>query len=76
MPLTDVIVVKQGRVLASGASQANFAIGNVYLGYKPLGYLLEDLEPLAVVTPGGGVLQIDAGGDTLQIDPAGDGLSI
>lgn len=42
LPWTTQIVFKQASLHASGASQNNFAIGNAYLGYQPLNYLLED----------------------------------
>lgn len=40
---TAPIVFKQMSILAVGASQAGFAIGNLYLKYQPLGYLLNVL---------------------------------
>ena len=42
LPWTSQIVFKQATISASGQSLANFAIGNMYLGYQPLNYLLED----------------------------------
>jgi hypothetical protein len=36
------IIFKQGTLSCAGASQAGFAIGNMYAGYQILGYLLED----------------------------------
>ena len=40
---TAPCVFKQMSILAVGASQAGFAIGNLYLKYQPLGYLLNVL---------------------------------
>ena len=36
------IVFKQGSLSCTGASQAGFAIGNLYVGYQIRGYMLED----------------------------------
>jgi hypothetical protein len=43
MQWTTPIVFKQMSVLISGASQGGTAIGNLYLKYQPLGYLLSVL---------------------------------
>lgn len=43
VPWTAPIIFKQMSVLTVGASQAGFAIGNLYLKYQPLGYLLNVL---------------------------------
>ena len=43
LPWTAPIVFKQMSILAVGASQGGFAIGNLYLKYQPLGYLLDVL---------------------------------
>lgn len=40
---TTPMVFKQMSILATGASQGAFAIGNLYLKYQPLGYLLNVL---------------------------------
>jgi len=37
------MVFKQMSILATGSSQGAFAIGNLYLKYQPLGYLLNVL---------------------------------
>lgn len=43
IPWTGPIIFKQMSILAVGTSQAGFAIGNLYLKYQPLGYLLNVL---------------------------------
>lgn len=43
IPWTAPIVFKQGSILVVGASQGSFALGNLYLKYQPLGYLLNVL---------------------------------
>jgi len=43
IPWTTPIIFKQGSILVVGASQASFAIGNLYMKYQPLGYLLNVL---------------------------------
>lgn len=43
IPWTAPIIFKQMSILAVGSSQAGFAIGNLYLKYQPLGYLLNVL---------------------------------
>lgn len=43
VPWTAPIIFKQASILVVGASQAGFAIGNLYLKYQPLGYLLNVL---------------------------------
>ena len=43
IPWTAPIIFKQMSILSVGASQAGFAIGNLYLKYQPLGYLLNVL---------------------------------
>lgn len=40
IPWTGPIIFKQMNILAVGSSAAGFAIGNLYLKYQPLGYLL------------------------------------
>jgi hypothetical protein len=42
LPWTSQLVFKQASLRAAGHSQPSFAIGNAYLGYQPLNYLLED----------------------------------
>jgi hypothetical protein len=42
VPWSAPVIFKQVSVQCAGASQAGFAIGNMYAGYQPLGYLLED----------------------------------
>ena len=43
IPWTAPIVFKQMSILAVGSSQAGMAVGNLYLKYQPLGYLLNVL---------------------------------
>jgi hypothetical protein len=43
IPWTGPVIFKQGQVQFAGASQSGFAIGNLYLRYQPLGYLLNVL---------------------------------
>lgn len=43
IPWTAPIIFKQMSILAVGSSQAGMAVGNLYLKYQPLGYLLNVL---------------------------------
>jgi hypothetical protein len=43
IPWTAPIIFKQMSILSVGSSQAGMAIGNLYLKYQPLGYLLNVL---------------------------------
>jgi hypothetical protein len=42
VPWTTPLIFKQGTVTVAGASQPGQAIGNLYMGIQPLGYMLED----------------------------------
>ena len=43
VPWTAPLIFKQAFLQVAGVSAAGLAIGNLYMGYQPLGYLLQDL---------------------------------
>ena len=51
IPWTAPIIFKQMSILIVGASQNAFAIGNLYLKYQPLGYLLDIQQSLVAPKP-------------------------
>ena len=65
IPWTAPIIFKQMSILIVGISQAAFAIGNLYLKYQPLGYLLNVqqmlVQPIAAEVP----ILTEAGPDLL-----------
>lgn len=74
IPWTAPIIFKQMSVLAVGSSQAGQAIGNLYLKYQPLGYLLNVLQQIVIPPPPPQYIGTEASAGSLAILTEAGGL--
>lgn len=76
IPWTGPLIFKQMSILVVGASQDSFSIGNLYLKYQPLGYLLDVQQqlvparpPQMYITTEGGIALVTEGSQEILTEP-------